>query len=150
MDSFELVCACANLRRASRAVSRVYEEHLAAVDLSATQMTVLMVLGRMGPRPLSALAGILAMDRTSLYRALRPLEKRDLVRIRPTADDRAKEVLLTVTGERHLAKAMPHWEAAQEKFVEAFGRTEWKHVQRALARVVTVSTSGARHGSRSK
>ena len=61
------------------------------------------------------------MDRTSLYRALRPLERRELVRIRATADRRAKEVLLTVDGERHLARAMPHWQRAQDRFIESFG-----------------------------
>jgi DNA-binding MarR family transcriptional regulator len=135
----ELVCACANLRRASRAVSRVYEECLAAVDLSSTQMTLLMVLGRRGPTPLSELAAVLAMDRTSLYRALAPLEKRDLIRVRATADRRSKETLLTLDGERHLERAMPHWERAQRKFVEALGRAEWKRLQEELTRVVRAS-----------
>jgi DNA-binding MarR family transcriptional regulator len=134
-----LVCACANLRRASRALSRVYEECLAPVDLSSTQMTVLMSLGRRGPLPLSALAGILAMDRTSLYRALTPLQRRDLVRVRATADRRAKEALLTVEGQRHLERAMPHWERAQRRFVEAFGRPGWRDLHEALTRVVSVS-----------
>jgi DNA-binding MarR family transcriptional regulator len=135
----ELVCACANLRRAARAVSRLYEEALAPVDLSSTQMTVLMYLGRRGPLPLSDLAANLAMDRTSLYRALRPLERRELVRVRATADRRAKEVLLTVDGERHLARAMPHWQSAQEKFIEAFGSPAWDRMHHALTRVVTVT-----------
>jgi DNA-binding MarR family transcriptional regulator len=135
----ELVCACANVRRAARALSRVYEDSLAAVDLSSTQMTVLMSLGRRGPSPLSELAGILAMDRTSLYRALRPLEKRDLVRVRATADNRSKEALLTVQGERHLARAMPHWQSAQKKFLEAFGPDAWKRLQDGLTRIVSVT-----------
>ena len=139
MKPMELVCACANFRRASRAISRMYEEKLAAVDLSSTQMTVLMILGKGGPRALSDLADALAMDRTSLYRALRPLEKRALVRVRPGSDNRAKEALLTKEGERHFEKALPHWKRAQEAFVAAFGKKEWLDVQRALTRVVTVS-----------
>src|SRR5437764_714064 len=139
METFEIVCACANLRRASRAISRLYEQYLAAVDLSSTQMTILMTLGKGGPRPLSGLAGVLAMDRTSLYRTLKPLEKRGIVRIRATADNRAKEALLTKAGERHLAEAMPYWERAQACFVDAFGKDEWKRIQRALVRVVEVS-----------
>jgi DNA-binding MarR family transcriptional regulator len=134
-----LVCACANLRRAARALSRLYEEALAAVDLSSTQMTVIMFLGRRGPMPLSDLADALAMDRTSLYRALRPLDRRELVRIRATADRRAKEVLLTVDGERHLARAMPHWQRAQDRFIESFGSTAWDRLQRGLTRVVAVT-----------
>jgi DNA-binding MarR family transcriptional regulator len=134
-----LVCACANLRRAARALSRLYEDSLAPVDLSSTQMTVLMSLGRRGPMPLSELAAALAMDRTSLYRALRPLERRELVRVRATADRRAKEVLLTVDGERHLERAMPHWQRAQKKFVATLGRSAWDRLQRDLTRVVTVS-----------
>jgi DNA-binding MarR family transcriptional regulator len=138
-DVPQLVCACANLRRASRALSRHYEACLAAVDLSSTQMTVVMVLGRRGPTALSALAAMLGMDRTSLYRALAPLEKRDLVRIRATTDNRSKEALLTTAGEKHLARAMPHWERAQRTFVDAFGRDAWHRIQEALTRVVRVS-----------
>jgi DNA-binding MarR family transcriptional regulator len=120
-------------------LSRLYEDALAALDLSSTQMTVLMYLGRRGPLPLSDLAASLAMDRTSLYRALRPLERRELVRVRATADRRAKEVLLTVDGERHLARAMPHWQRAQDKFVEAFGPSAWDRLRQALTRVVAVT-----------
>jgi DNA-binding MarR family transcriptional regulator len=134
-----LVCACANLRRAARALSRLYEEALAPVDLSSTQMTVIMFLGRRGPMPLSDLADALAMDRTSLYRALRPLDRRELVRIRATADRRAKEVLLTVDGERYLARAMPHWQRAQDQFIERFGRAAWERLHRSLTRVVAVT-----------
>jgi DNA-binding MarR family transcriptional regulator len=135
----ELVCACASLRRATRALVRAYEEALAPVDLSSTQMTLLMVLGRRGPTYLTDLAEMLAMDRTSLYRALQPLERRELVRVRATADRRAKEVLLTVDGERHLAKAMPHWQRAQDAFTEAFGEAAWTRLREGLTRVVAVS-----------
>jgi DNA-binding MarR family transcriptional regulator len=136
----ELICACANLRRASRALSRLYEECLAAVDLSSTQMTLLMFLGRAGPTPLSGLAATLAMDRTSLYRALRPLEKRELLRVRATGDNRAKEVLLTTRGERHLASAIPHWKRAQEGFIDAFGAAAWDRLHEGLTRVIRVTT----------
>jgi DNA-binding MarR family transcriptional regulator len=135
----EFLCACANLRRAARALSRVYEDALAAVDLSSTQMTVLMFLGHRGPTPLSELAGILAMDRTSLYRALRPLERRGLVRVRATAERRAKEVLLTRDGEQHLESARPHWRRAQDAFVRAFGPTAWDGLRHDLTRVVAVA-----------
>jgi DNA-binding MarR family transcriptional regulator len=135
----ELVCACANLRRAARALSRVYEEHLAAVDLSSTQMTVLMALKRGGPLPLSDLAGFLAMDRTSLYRALRPLEQRGLVETRAT-DGRTKAADLTAKGRRHFERALPHWEAAQRKFVGAYGAAAWKTLHEGLTRVVRVTS----------
>jgi DNA-binding MarR family transcriptional regulator len=129
------------LRRATRALSRSYEEALAAVDLSSTQMTVLMFLGRQGPLPLTRVAGALEMDRTSLYRALRPLERRELVRIRATEDRRSKEVLLTVDGQRHLARAMPHWMKAQERFLGAFGASAWQDLQGSLSKVVAVTRS---------
>jgi DNA-binding MarR family transcriptional regulator len=134
----ELVCACANLRRAARALSRVYEEHLAAVDLSSTQMTLLMALSRKGPLPLSDLAAFLEMDRTSLYRALRPLETRGLVATHAT-DGRTKAADLTAKGRRHFERALPHWEAAQRKFLEAYGSTAWKSLHEGLTMVVRVT-----------
>jgi DNA-binding MarR family transcriptional regulator len=137
----DIMCACANLRRASRALSRVYDDALAAVDLTTTQMTLLLSISRFGPVPLSKLALFLEMDRTSLYRTLRPMQRRGLVGVRSSSkSERIKEAHLTQRGERHLARAMPVWRRAQDSFVTAFGRADWERLRASLSRVVSITT----------
>lgn len=128
-------CACQGVRRAARAVSRLYEAALAPVDLTATQFAILVAVNLRGPVPLSRLAEILVLDRTSLYRALRPLERRRALRVVPGRDRREKDVLLTDAGRRLLAEALPLWRGAQERMVGAIGAGEWGRLSAGLARM---------------
>src|SRR4051794_30900466 len=91
-------CACTTLRKASRAMSRAYEEALEPGGVTATQFAILRVLERAGPRPLSRLADELVMDRTSLYRAIRPLTQAGDVALDAGGRGRAKIAALTVAG----------------------------------------------------
>jgi len=86
-----LPCACSSLRSATRVVSRHYEAFLAPTGTTATQFSILRLLQCDGPRPLSRIAEALVMERTTLYRALAPLERSGLIRLRDdAADSRAK------------------------------------------------------------
>jgi DNA-binding MarR family transcriptional regulator len=118
----DLPCACTTLRKASRAVARLYEGHLAEAGLSATQFAILRALERSGTSNLRPLADELVMERTSLYRAVAPLERGGLVLIEADASDaRARRASLTAAGHERLAVALPHWQAAQLTFIERFG-----------------------------
>src|SRR5262250_925940 len=75
-------CVCFHLRRAARAVTQTYERALAPAGILPGQFSVLAVLHRFGPQPLSALAELMGMDRTTLTRNLRPLERDSLVRVK--------------------------------------------------------------------
>src|SRR5438034_10432184 len=75
-----LDCACASLRRASRAVTQAYEAALKQSGLRATQFTLLQVLERTGTSPQAALGELLALDPTTLSRTLRPLARAGWIR----------------------------------------------------------------------
>jgi DNA-binding MarR family transcriptional regulator len=132
----KLECAGGGLRRASRAISRFYGAAFAPLDLTATQFSLLVAVNLGGPIPLSRLAEVLVLDRTSLYRAVRPLVRRRCVRIVPgrTARERAAE--LTEAGHRLLHEALPVWKKTQERFVGALGVDAWGALNSGLRRVV--------------
>ena len=73
------LCTHAHLRKAMRTVSQAYDEALKPSGLRATQFTLLSVLAKSGPMPLTRLADIIVVDRTTLTRNLRPLERDGLV-----------------------------------------------------------------------
>ena len=122
-----LPCACTSLRKAARAVSRIYDEALGEAGLNASQFAILRATDRAGPSGigLSRLAEQLVMDRTSLYRALKPLAREDWVRVENSAAGRAKNAFLTAAGRVKAVAAALLWEAAQTRMVGEFGSTRW-------------------------
>ena len=88
---------------------------------------------------LAALATELVFERTSLYRALAPLRRAGLLAVRVGADRRAREVALTAPGRRRVAKAMPHWVAAQGIVLDGIGRASWPDLAARLRHLTTVA-----------
>jgi DNA-binding MarR family transcriptional regulator len=131
-------CACEGLRRAARAVSKVYADALAGLGLTPTQLAILVATRVHGSLPLSRLAQGLGLDRTSLYRAVRPLERRAYLR---TLAGRGRERVATVApeGERVLQEALPIWEDTQRRFKAALGDRTWLTLALATRRVLAVA-----------
>jgi DNA-binding MarR family transcriptional regulator len=115
-------CNCYALRRASRHVTQLYDQYLAPYGLTVSQYALVARLTRTGPRSIHQLAQELVMDRTTLARNLKPLERDGLVTLELDANDRrSKSVAVTEQGRSLLRRARPAWEAAQRQFEEAFG-----------------------------
>jgi DNA-binding MarR family transcriptional regulator len=129
-------CAGGGLRRASRAISRFYEAAFAPLHLTGTQFSILVAVNLRGGVPLSRLAEGLVLDRTSLYRAVKPLVRRRCLRIGPGQTRRERIATLTEAGRGLLADALPIWEQAQDRFVGALGPRAWTALASALRRVV--------------
>jgi DNA-binding MarR family transcriptional regulator len=99
------------VQRAARALARRFDEVLRPFALTNGQFSLLMSLNRPEPPPMGPVASLLAMDRTTLTAALKPLERRGLVEISQDPSDRRSRIL-TLTGEGRdlLASALPVWE----------------------------------------
>lgn len=112
-------CLCLHVQRAARALARHFDEALRPVGLTNGQFSLLMSLNRPEPPSMGPVAALLAMDRTTLTAALKPLERRGLVRVMPDPNDRRGHLLLlTAKGQEALAAALPIWEATHQE-VEA-------------------------------
>lgn len=114
-------CACFNLRKAARVATQLYDEALAPVGLGAAQFSLLVALELMQPVAVTRLARAMAMDRTTLTRNLRPLERDGLVRIAAGEDRRTRSVVLTERGQDILARAIPLWRSAQGRVTRHLG-----------------------------
>ena len=106
-------CVCAGLRRAARAVTRHYARHMRPTGLIGSQFSTLVALSRLGAMPVSRLADQLAVERTTLTRNLKPLERKGLITIGGDADGRVRFVEITAKGKAAARKALPAWRAAQ-------------------------------------
>lgn len=105
-------CLCLAAQRAARALARRFDVALRPLDLTNGQFSLLMALNRPEPPPLGAVADLLAMNRTTLTAALKPLERRGLVNLGVDPDDRrSRRLSLTVQGRALLSRALPLWTA---------------------------------------
>ncbi len=136
------LCACSNLRKAVRAVSQLYDDAFRPIGLRATQFGLLGATGMLGPLTINRLAEAIVMDRTTLTRNLRPLEKQGLLRIRHGKDRREREVSITKRGEIILAKGYPHWKKAQGKVVKGLGQERVNRLLKDVSAVVKVAQQG--------
>jgi DNA-binding MarR family transcriptional regulator len=132
-------CVCFHLRRSARTVTQFYDHTLAPSGLRATQFTLMTVIRRTGGLPFSSLAEVLGMDRTTLTRNLRPLEREGLVKVAPGSDRRVRLVRLTRLGERKQAEAQPLWAKAHARVTEGIGEKTWRALQKELSRTIAVS-----------
>lgn len=115
-------CACTNLRRASRAVTQLFDTYLDEVGLKATQFTVLAALAWSEEKPptIGELADELVLEQSSLSRNLGVLERLGFIRLVPGAEDRRERIVsLTRSGRNALAKAFPVWRKAQAAIASA-------------------------------
>ena len=132
-------CACFNLRKAGRAVTQSYDRALQTVELRVTQFSILAVLRRLGASTISRLAEGLVMDRTTLTRDLKPLERRGYIKVEPGEDRRTRTVTLTKRGRQALARAIPIWEEVQARMVEGLGEKRFHSLLTNLSDVVDLT-----------
>jgi DNA-binding MarR family transcriptional regulator len=125
-------CNAAKLRRASRAMSRFYDEILAPSGLRGTQFSVLVALSLTGGAPLLRLAEELGLDRSTMTRNLVPLERDGLITSAPGPDRRVRLVTLTEQGRRALATALPLWEKAQRRAADMLGERRLRELNAGL------------------
>jgi len=120
-----LPCMCASLRRASRALTQLYDDALRPLGLRATQFTVLQALSLAGKVSQGELGQLLVMDSTTLTRTLRILSAQGWIENRPGEDRRERLLRLTSAGHHQLKRATTRWERAQARLRSRLGDVPW-------------------------
>ncbi len=140
-----LPCACASMRRATRAITQLYDAALRPTGLRITQFTLLQALDRARePMTQGALGDLLALDSTTLSRTLRPLEQARWIRRVGGGDARERRIGLAPLGLRVLERATPAWERVQRRVRTDLGQRDWAALQELLGSVVTAVRSVSR------
>jgi DNA-binding MarR family transcriptional regulator len=121
----DLPCLCANLRRASRALTQVYEDALRPVGLRGPQFTILQTLSIAGAITQGRMAQILALDSTTLTRTLAIMERQGWIARREGSDRREWRIQLSKAGRSKFERALPYWEKAQALVRKRLGERGW-------------------------
>lgn len=116
---------CFNLRKVTRAVTQFFDRHLEPANIRATQFTLLLELSSATGKTLTEMSEGLVMDRTTLTRNLKPLEKAGFISTVKLADRRSKGYELTEQGRAAIEKGVPLWQKAQQSIVGQFGNDRY-------------------------
>ena len=123
-ETSEAICACANLRRANRAVSHLYDLVLAPVGIKATQFSILNVICEAGEIAHCDLARLFAASEETFSRRLASARKSGWVQM--SIDERRRCVYrLTEEGRKIRDGALPYWERAQQRMRRELGEPDW-------------------------
>lgn len=134
-------CLCNTLRMTARAVTAVYDDALRPLRLRVTQYSLLARAVSMGPVESWRLSEALGLDKTTLARNLRPLERRGLIALAPGEDRRTRLVRVTPAGDKLLKEATTSWRSVQASFKKRLHDGEFDRTLRQLLRV----RAAARH-----
>lgn len=115
-------CYCVLLRGASRRITAIYDAALAPVGISVAQFALLRRIQRAQPVSLTELARLSELDRSTVGRNVRVLERMGLVATQPAKDQREAALVLLPAGEKMLVDGAPHWDAAQAQIEAALGK----------------------------
>ena len=126
-------CTCFNLRKATRAITLMYDQELRPSGLRTTQFLLLTEIKVSEPITIKPLASKMLMHRTALARNLKLLEKKDLIKIEPGHDRRERSIRLTHSGQKALVRAYPLWGHAQRKVAKHFGKKQLHHLLSELS-----------------
>ncbi len=133
------MCVCTHIRRAARAITRLYDDALNDTGIRYTQMIILIVLHRCGEITVSRLADELLMDASTVARNMRPLERQGLLVIKKGQDRRQRLISLSDEGVETVLKGLKYWQVAQNKFLSTFSKQQLQSHLAAISELVDVA-----------
>ena len=139
LSAISSVCVAYNLRKASRKVTKFYQEKISASGLQGTQFPLLLAIKLNQSISITELSILLDIDRTTLSRNLKILKRKDLIVINgENEDNRFRNILLTDQGLSALETALPLWQEAQNAIVAQFGEEQWTEIRASLNKMTSL------------
>lgn len=140
-ESINKECCCFSMRKVSRAVTQHFDRNLEKIGIRATQFTLLAALASTKASTLTQIAESLVMDRTTLTRNLKPLEKMGFITTVTPVDKRSKAYALTEQGRSILERATPLWRESQDSIVNALTSDRYHAMQAELNQMLNVTSA---------
>lgn len=131
----ELACACATARQVARVLTQLYDSRLRDVGIEAPQFALMMALETHGPCTQGTLGRRHALDKTTVSRNLKLLERNRWIESSVASDRRERQLVLTAEGRKRLAAAKPVWKKAQEQLRSGMTKAQWDAMFRAFRAV---------------
>ena len=135
-------CLNANLRKACRVLAGLYTDEMRGSGLQGTQFTLLSTVSGFGEVTISELGNFLAMDQTTVTRAVQLLRKAEYLEVASSEDRRRRIVRLTGKGRDVLDAAYPRWLEAQTRVWEELGEAKALQLLRLTEEIAALGRGG--------
>ncbi|KQQ55931.1 MarR family transcriptional regulator [Pseudomonas sp. Leaf127] len=130
------LCHCHAVRRNARFLTRLYDRHLAAANLSISQFSILVLVKKHPGIAIAELAEAMVMERTTLVRALKPLQAEGLIHSRAEGARSALRLSLSDQGLARVTEARPFWLSAQQEYEALVGAEQAAALRESLQATV--------------
>jgi DNA-binding MarR family transcriptional regulator len=142
------VCFALQARKTANLLARVYNAALEPLGLEISQFSTLCAVALEQSDSITDLAGALGVERSTLTRNLKLLERDDLI-VLSEREGRRSRYRLTSKGRRMLAKALPLWGDVQERISAAMSNSaspnrDLRTDLRLLRRTARAAAAGAK------
>ena len=121
-------CVCFNLRRVARVVTQFFDAEMRRHGIRPTQGSILVSLKAKDSWSMAELSDWLGVDRTTLVRNLRPLQRDGFVKTIGGGRGNLVEVMITTKGREQIKKLTPAWKSAQNAVVKTLGEKRWSAI----------------------
>lgn len=142
----DLSCACATARQMARVLTQLYDGKLRGTGLEAPQFGLLMTLEKQGACSQSEIGRRYALDKTTVSRNLRVLERKGWIEGSAGRDKRTREFRLTAAGREGLARAKPKWKEAQSQLQSGMTEAQWETMFRTFRAVTQTAQALQQEG----
>ena len=130
-------CTCFNLRRVTRVITQCFDAELRKYGIRVTQSPILSALQARSGWSMAELSDWLGMERTTLVRNLRPLQREGLIKISGGGRGGHVELAITAKGRAALSEMLPGWRSAQQRVVATLGPKRWSAILGDLEQAAT-------------
>ena len=130
-------CTCFNLRRVTRVITQCFDAELRKYGIRVTQTPILSALQARSGWSMAELSDWLGMERTTLVRNLRPLQREGLIKTSGSGRGGHVELAITAKGRATFSKMLPGWRSAQQKVVATLGEKRWSALLGDLEQAAT-------------
>ncbi len=138
-DDISTICIAYNLRKLSRQINKFYNEKISQSGLQGTQFPLLLAIKQNQPITITKLADILDIDRTTLSRSLKLMEKKGYIFFGlQKGDNRLKNIALTAQGLSLIDQALPYWQEAQNEMEEIIGTKQWTEMLKKINQILKI------------
>ena len=131
-DNVAGACLGHKTRNLARTLTRRFDEAFRQLGITGNQYSMLVVIMLVKDASMTDLARHMGLDRTTLIRNLKPLEREGFVALSSEGYRRARSVEVTEKGAEILADALPRWQAVQDKLKQELGDEAWHAAHKAM------------------
>ncbi|WP_259782267.1 MarR family winged helix-turn-helix transcriptional regulator [Aestuariispira ectoiniformans] len=137
LDPLSGSCICLTFRRTAHLTTQFYDQMLAPAGVTIRQYSMLVIISEHDHLSIKEAAVLFKLDRTTLSRNLKPLEREGWIEIQTGEDRRSRQIILTGKGRSTVMKATPMWQEAQKRMLAVLGQENWQEIRQTLDRANT-------------